>query len=85
MNTEQLVERLITFAEAGNQQKIQLESGLMIQGWVMEITDEALLISSGYSDKVGKDQWIKHQDLITAELFYWDNQNDTWAVFHLND
>ena len=85
MNTEQLVERLITFAEAGNQQKIQLESGLMIQGWVMEITDEALLISSGYSDKVGKDQWIKHQVLITAELFYWDNKNDTWAVFHLND
>ena len=85
MNTEQLVERLITFAEAGNQQKIQLESGLIIQGWVMEITDEALLISSGYSDKVGKDQWIKHQDLITAELFYWDNKNDTWAVFHLND
>ncbi|WP_374295744.1 hypothetical protein [Acinetobacter sp.] len=85
MNTEQLVERLIAFAEAGNQQKIQLANGSIIQGWVMEITDEALLISSGYSDKVGKDQWITHQDLITAELFYWDNQNDTWAVFHLND
>nr|WP_298890229.1 hypothetical protein [uncultured Acinetobacter sp.] len=85
MNTEQLVERLIAFAEAGNQQKIQLANGSIIQGWVMEITDEALFISSGYSDKVGKDQWIKHQDLITAELFYWDNKNDTWAVFHLND
>ena len=81
MNTEQLVERLITFAEAGNQQKIQLANGMIIQGWVMEITDEALLISSGYSDKVGKDQWINHQDLITAELFYWDNQNDKWSLF----
>ena len=83
MNTEQLVEGLIAFAEAGNQQKIQLENGTIIQGWVMEITDEALLISSGYSDKVGKDQWINHQDLLSAELFYWDNQCDAWQAVHI--
>ena len=78
-----LSERLIDFAEVGNQQKITLTNGQVLQGWVMEINDEALLISTGYSDKAGKDVWINFADLQNAELSYWDNKTSEWQVFSL--
>lgn len=49
----------------------------------MEITEEALLISTGYADKSGKDMWIQFSDLQQAELSYWDNQQDQWTTFKL--
>ncbi|NLZ87564.1 MAG: hypothetical protein GX912_11350, partial [Gammaproteobacteria bacterium] len=52
--SETFINRLVEFAESGNQQKIVL-NGQSYQGWVMEITEDALLISTGYADKSGKD------------------------------
>ena len=80
--SEALIERLVKFAESGNQQKIVL-NGLSHQGWIMEITEEALLISTGFADKTGKDIWVKFTDLPRAELSYWDNKNDQWTSFSL--
>ncbi|MBD8009212.1 MULTISPECIES: hypothetical protein [Acinetobacter] len=80
--SEALINRLVEFAESGNQQKIVL-NGQTYQGWVMEITEDALLISTGYADKAGKDMWIQFSDLDQAELWYWDNQQDQWTVFKL--
>ena len=80
--SEALINRLVEFAESGNQQKIVL-AGQTYQGWIMEITEEALLISTGYADKAGKDSWIQFSDLNNAELSYWDNKTDQWAVFTL--
>lgn len=80
--SEALINRLVEFAESGNQQKIVL-NGQSYQGWVMEITEEALLISTGYADKTGKDMWVQFSDLDQAELSYWDNQQDQWTVFKL--
>lgn len=53
-----MLERLVEFAESGNQQKIAL-NGQNHQGWIMEITDEALMISTGFADKAGKDIWVE--------------------------
>ncbi|AOA56943.1 hypothetical protein [Acinetobacter larvae] len=78
-----LLDRLIQFAESGNQQKIQLKDQCY-QGWVMEITDTALLISTGFADKSGKDQWLEFTDLEHATLSYWDNQQDQWINFALS-
>ena len=80
--SEALINRLVEFAESGNQQKIVL-NGQSYQGWVMEITEDALLISTGYADKSGKDMWIQFSDLDQAELSYWDNQQDQWTMFKL--
>ncbi|MCU4365035.1 hypothetical protein KTG70_07555 [Acinetobacter variabilis] len=80
--SEVLINRLVEFAESGNQQKIVL-NGQTYQGWIMEITEEALLISTGYADKSGKDMWIQFSDLQQAELSYWDNQQDQWTTFKL--
>ena len=80
--SEALINRLVEFAESGNQQKIVL-NGQTYQGWIMEITEEALLISTGYADKSGKDAWIPFSDLEQAELSYWDNQQDQWTTFKL--
>ena len=78
--SEALIERLVKFAESGNQQKIVL-NGLSHQGWIMEITEEALLISTGFADKAGKDMWISFTDLQQAQLYYWDNKQDQWIEF----
>ena len=80
--SEALIQRLVDFAESGNQQKIEL-NGETYQGWVMEINEQALMISTGYGDKNGKDQWIEFADLNQATLTYWDNQQDQWAIFTL--
>lgn len=80
--SEALINRLVEFAESGNQQKIVL-AGQSHQGWVMEITEEALLISTGFAEKTGQDMWIQFSDLPQAELYYWDNQHDQWAEFKL--
>lgn len=73
--SEALLERLVEFAESGNQQKIVLK-GQSHQGWIMEITNESLMISTGFADKAGKDIWINFTDLETAQLSYWDNKQD---------
>lgn len=80
--SEALINRLVEFAESGNQQRIVL-NGQTHQGWIMEISDEALLISTGFADKSGKDFWIKFEQLTQAELYYWDNQNDQWVEFKI--
>jgi len=66
--SEALINRLVEFAESGNQQKIVL-NGNSYQGWIMEISDDALLISTGFSDK--------------AELYYWDTRPNEWVLFKL--
>ncbi|RLZ10360.1 hypothetical protein EAH57_05075 [Acinetobacter sp. 2JN-4] len=78
--SEVLIERLVEFAESGNQQKIII-NGTSYQGWIMEITEDALLISTGFADKTGKDFWLKFADLDSAELYYWDTHADEWLVF----
>ena len=80
--SEALIARLVEFAESGNQQKIVF-NGQSHQGWVMEITDEALMISTGFADKAGKDIWIAFKDLPLADLSYWDNQQDQWVDFKI--
>lgn len=80
--SEAILERLIDFAEAGNQQKIILE-GTTYQGWVMEITEEGLLISTGYNDKKGKDIWLSPAQLQKADLSFWNNANSQWEAFIL--
>ncbi len=80
--SEALIERLVEFAESGNQQKIMI-NGTSYQGWIMEIGEDALLISTGFSDKSGKDFWLKFTDLATAELSYWDIKVDGWLPFSL--
>lgn len=78
--SEALINRLVKFAESGNQQKVVL-SGQNHQGWVMEITEDALLISTGFAEKTGKDMWISFTDLQQAQLYYWDNKQDQWIEF----
>lgn len=80
--SEALIQRLVEFAESGNQQKIQLH-GHTHQGWIMEISDQALLISTGFAEKTGKELWIDFNDLQNAELSFWDTLKDQWTIFKL--
>ena len=78
-----LIERLVEFAECGNQQKIIIKN-TRYQGWIMEITEDALLISTGFADKSGKEFWLKFTDLAAAQLYYWDNHVDEWVAFNIS-
>lgn len=82
-----MLDQLIKFAELGNQHKIicTTPSGkpTEYQGWIMEITEDALMISTGFADKNGKDVWIKSEQLANAQFFYWDHQHDEWKQFTL--
>lgn len=77
-----LIERVIAFAESGNQQKITLSSNTQ-QGWIMEISEQGILLSTGFQEKTGKDIWFSFDDLEQAELFYWDVQKSEWISFTL--
>ena len=83
-----MLEQLIEFAESGNQHKIicSTPSGkpTEYQGWIMEITDTALLISTGFGDKTGKDVWISFEQLAHAQFFFWNHRTDEWQEFVLN-
>jgi hypothetical protein len=77
-----LAEQLVQFAESGNQQRVQLKNGQVIQGWVMEITEHSLQISSGYSDsKSSAEPWIAFDQLDLEQLYYWDVKQDQWLNF----
>ena len=80
--SEALINRLVEFAESGNQQRIVL-NGVSHQGWIMEISDEALMIRTGFAEKSGQDAWLKFEDLTQAELYFWDNKNDLWVEFKI--
>jgi hypothetical protein len=78
-----LAAELATFAESGNQQRIRLNDGQLLQGWIMEIRDEDLLISTGFSEKQGKDVWVLFSDIDLATLEYWNTQQQEWVRFAL--
>lgn len=80
-----MLEKLISFAEQGNQHKIicTTPSGkpTEYQGWIMEINETALMISVGHGDKVGKDIWLSFEQLKDAQFFFWNHKTDSWQDF----
>ena len=58
------------------------KDGRQLQGWIMEISNTALLISAGEGEK-GKDVWIDLQDISLDSLSYWDSKSQQWLVFTL--
>jgi len=73
--------QLVDFAELGNQHRIPLKDGRVLQGWIMEIREDDLLISTGFSEKQGKDDWIKFDTIDLDQLEYWDTKQQVWLKF----
>ncbi|ESK38848.1 hypothetical protein P256_01667 [Acinetobacter nectaris CIP 110549] len=78
--SDQQLEFLIAFAESGNQQKIVFPH-ISYQGWIMEISEEGLVISTGFNEKKGKDILLSLEELQQAELFFWDQKTSEWTAF----
>jgi hypothetical protein len=79
--TPELAEQFVQLAESGNQQRIQLRDGQILQGWIMEISETALQISTGFAEKSGQDRWIEFNEVDLDQLFYWDIQQSVWQPF----
>jgi len=77
-----LADRFVAFAESGNQQRLSLKDGSLLQGWIMEITDDRLQISTGAGEH-GQDHWLPLADIDPASLAYWDVVTQTWTPFTL--
>lgn len=73
--------QLVDFAELGNQHRIPLKDGRVLQGWIMEIREDDLLISTGFSEKQGKDDWIQFDAIDLENLEYWDTKQQVWTKF----
>jgi hypothetical protein len=73
--------QLVDFAELGNQHRIALKDGRVLQGWIMEIREDDLLISTGFSEKQGKDDWIRFETIDLDQLEYWDTKQQVWLKF----
>lgn len=81
----QLAEHMANFAECGNQQRITLKNGQMLQGWVMEINEDALLMSTGFNEKSGQDSWINFEDIDLSRLEFWDIREQHWMTWVMPD
>ena len=72
-----LADRFVAFAEAGNQQRLALRDGSVLQ-----ITVDAMLVSTGAGES-GKDNWVKLEEIDESSLAYWDARQQTWLSFLL--
>ena len=75
-----LAEQLANFADKGNQQKFTLANGQVLQGWIMEITDDGLVISTKEGER-GVDVHVRLSDINLASLTYWDSWLQAWQGF----
>jgi hypothetical protein len=77
-----LADQFVTFAESGNQQRLKTKDGRVLQGWIMEVTDDALLISTGAGEK-GQDVWLRLLDIEPSSLAYFHSHSQQWVAFNL--
>lgn len=75
-----LADKFVQFAELGNQQRLSAQDGRLLQGWIMEVTEDSLLISTGAGEK-GSDVWLKLTDINLSSLAYWDSKTQQWLAF----
>lgn len=78
-----LAEQFVTFAETGNQQQFSLVDGRVFKGWIMEISDTELLMSTGAGEQ-GQEVWLSLTDINPATLSYWDVKQQQWLAYTLN-
>ncbi|RYY80925.1 MAG: hypothetical protein EOO69_00480 [Moraxellaceae bacterium] len=79
----ELAEHMANFAESGNQQRIYLQNGSMLQGWIMEINEDALLISTGFNEKSGQDSWVNFAEMDLSRLEFWDIGQQQWLSWQM--
>lgn len=77
-----LAEQLANFADKGNQQKFTLANGQVLQGWIMEITEEGLVISTKEGER-GVDVHVRLSDINLESLSYWDTRLQAWQDFNI--
>lgn len=75
-----LAEQLANFADKGNQQKFSLTNGQVLQGWIMEITEDGLVISTKDGEH-GVDVHVRLSEINLDSLTYWDTRLQSWQSF----
>ena len=83
--SDELIDQFIQYAELGNQHKIVLADGRIIQGWIMEIDAEHIMVSTGYHEKDIQQHRLSFDQMLQADLFYHDADGLQWRPFYIND
>lgn len=71
---------MASFAEQGNQQRLRTVSGARLQGWIMEVGEDRVVISVGAGEK-GEDVSLLLGDIMAESLEYWDTRAQAWTRF----
>lgn len=71
---------LASFAEQGNQQRFRTASGARLQGWIMEVGEDRLVISIGAGEK-GEDVSLSLDEIVPDSLEFWDTRSQSWTRF----
>ena len=74
-------EQMIRFAESGNQQRVSLTDGRVLQGWIMEIDEDCVVISIGAGEH-GQDVTVMLSEIRPEALQYWDARQQVWVAFN---
>jgi len=71
------------FAETGAKHAFRLRSGQEFLGWVLDVGEEAALVSwapspfyaqaTGTDETAPPDEWIPFTDIVPSSLSYWDD------------
>ena len=79
------------FAEVGAKHAFRLRSGREFLGWVVEIREDAVLVSwapspfyaqaSGTADMSPPNEWVLFADIEPSSLNYWDDEKRRWIEF----
>ena len=61
-------------------EKFTLADGQVLQGWIMEITEEGSVISTKEGER-GVDVHVRLSDINLKSLTYWDTRLQAWQDF----
>ena len=83
--------RFERFAETGEKHAFRLRSGRDFLGWVVEVGEDAVLVSwapspfhaqaTGTDEWSPPDEWVRFADIDPASLSFWDGTARRWVDF----
>jgi len=75
------------YSNTGEKHDFTLKDGSEFLGWIIEVSDSAVLVMWAPSPLYGDDEmsppdeWIPFTDIVLESLSYWDDQMRTWCRY----
>lgn len=77
-------------ADAGDRHAFEFRDGREFLGWIVEVTDEAVLVSwapspfyaqaAGTTEMSPADEWVQFTEIVPGSLARWDDGTRQWVA-----